>query len=345
MIQSAEVLEVLLKDDVQNYYTIRFKFLNRPGNNDENFNTAIPLDIHVKSIPVPGEIVLIISAASSFAGNFRLNEGTYYYLNIVNIQSNINYNGVPRSSTVPTSNAQSYQNTVLGINSSAIQSAPSRDKKTFELTNVNSLQLFEGDVVVEGRYGNSIRMGSTIKNSSAVSKQPTWVLGSPGDPIIVIANSSGQLSKKSFRIEDINKDDSSIYLTSTQKLPLRVAGPQTLANIKFGPLLNNLSGKQIIVNSDRIVLNAKTNEVILSSAKGILVTSKDDIVVESSSEITLNAPTINLGFPAIYSAVNGESLQSILRVMVNALNPLTAGALTPLSATIETLLLSSRVKL
>jgi hypothetical protein len=341
MIQSAEVLEVLLKDNIQNYYTIRFKFLNRPGNNDENFNTAIPLDIHVKSIPVPGEIVLIVSAASNFAGNFRLNEGTYYYLNIVNIQSNINYNGVPRSSTVPTSNAQSYQNTVLGINSSAIQSTPSRDKKTFELTNVNSLQLFEGDVVVEGRYGNSIRMGSTIKNSSDVSKQPTWVLGSPGDPIIVIANSSEQLSKKSFRIEDINKDDSSIYLTSTQKLPLRVAGPQTLANIKFGPLLNNLSGKQIIVNSDRIVLNAKTNEVILSSAKGILVTSKDDIIIESSSEVTLNAPTINLGFPAIYSAVNGEPLEVILNAIISSILAITPASPSGAGAAFAQTLLST----
>ena len=38
MLQSAEVIEVILTDNDKNYpdyYTIRFKFLNRPGNNDE----------------------------------------------------------------------------------------------------------------------------------------------------------------------------------------------------------------------------------------------------------------------------------------------------------------------
>jgi hypothetical protein len=324
MIQSAEVIEVLLKDDIQNYYTIRFRFLSQPGNNDENFNTAIPLNIHVKSIPVPGEIVLIVAAASSFAGNFRLNEGTYYYLSIVNIQSDINYNGVPKSSTVPQSNTQNYSNTTLGIKSSTNQSQPSREFKTFEQTNVNSLQLYEGDIVLEGRYGNSLRFGSTIKNSSLISKQTTWTSGKVGDPIIILSNTKNKSSiQQVFRIEDINKDDSSIYLTSTQKIPLKIAGPQTLTNVKLGPVLNNLVGKQILVNSDRIVLNAKQEEIIISSAKGTVITSKADIIIESSSEITLDAAKINLGFPAIYSAVNGELLETILNSIITAIGTIT----------------------
>ena len=56
MLQSAEVIEVILKDNVPGYYSIRFKFLNRPGNNDENTNIALPLNAHIKSIPVPGEM-------------------------------------------------------------------------------------------------------------------------------------------------------------------------------------------------------------------------------------------------------------------------------------------------
>jgi hypothetical protein len=83
----------------------------------------------------------------------------------------------------------------------------------------------------------------------------------------------------------------------------------------------------------------------LSSNKGVSVTSKGDIIIESSRDITLNAPAVNLTSTAIYSAVNGEPLQQVLRAVVNALNPLAGGVLTPLSATIETLLLSSKVKL
>jgi hypothetical protein len=313
MLQSAEVIEVFLKDNVQNYYTIRFKFLNQPGSNDENTNIASPLNAHIKSIPVPGEIVLIVNAASAFAGNFRLNEGTFYYMNDVNIQSSINYNGVPTSTNLPKSNNPSYQNASLGITSTPNQSQPNRTKKTFEIVNnVKPLQLFEGDVVMEGRNGNSIRLSSTIKNSNEITKQPTYTLGSVGDPILLISNTKTNSALRGFRIEDIRTDDSSIYLTSTQRIPLTLAGPTTVTNINIGTFTQNLSGKQIIMNSDRIVLNAKEKELALSSKNGISITSKGDIVLESSNAITLNSPTINLGYPAIYSGVNGELLEIIL---------------------------------
>ena len=346
MLQSAEVIEVLLQDNIQDYYTVRFKFLSRPGSNDENTNTAIPLNTHIKTIPVPGEIILIVTAASSFAGNFRLNDGTFYYLSIVNIQSNINYNGIPTSATVPTTNATSFRDATLGVSSALKTTQPSRNKKTFEIiNNINPLQLFEGDVVVEGRNGNSIRLGSTIKNTSEISKQPTWSSNNPGDPILIISNTKKNLATKGFRIEDINKDDSSIYLTSTQRLSLNLVGPQTISNLKLGPISRNLSGKQIIMNSDRIVLNAKANEIFISSNKGTSITSKGDIVLESSEGITLNAPTVNLTSTALYSAVNGEPLEAILNAIVTALNSL-GGLGAPAQALIATnLYKSTKVKL
>ena len=355
MLQSAEVIEVILTDNDKNYpdyYTIRFKFLNRPGNNDDNTNTAFPLNAHVKSIPVPGEIVLIVNAASSFAGNFRLNEGTFYYMNDVNVQSNINYNGVPTSGKVPFSNAASYQNASFGVVSTPNQSQPDRVKKTFKILNgQNALQLFEGDVVMEGRSGNSIRLGSTINGLTGITKQPTWTLGDPGDPIMIISNTKKNSSSKGFRIEDINKDDSSIYLTSTQRIPLKLAGPTTVTNINIGTFTQNLSGKQIIMSSDRIVLNAKEKEIALSSKNGISITSKGDIVLESSNEITLNAPTINLGYPTIYSGVNGEPLDNILNAIITSILAITPASPTGAGAAFAQTLVnlglhkSTRVKL
>ena len=347
MLQSAEVIEVFLTDNIANYYTIRFKFLNRPGNNDENTNTAFPLNAHVKSIPVPGEIVLIVTAASSFAGNFRLNEGTFYYMNDVNVQSNINYNGVPTSGKVPFSNAASYQNASFGVVSTPNQSQPDRVKKTFKVLNgQNALQLFEGDVVMEGRSGNSIRLSSTINGLTGITKQPTWTLGAPGDPIMIISNTKKNSSSKGFRIEDINKDDSSIYLTSTQRIPLKLAGPTTVTNINIGTFTRNLSGKQIVMSSDRIVLNAKEKEIALSSKNGISISSKGGIVLESSKDITLEASTINLGFPAVYSAVNGEPLEFILTALASGLNSAVPGLGVPAQGLINSgLFKSTKVKL
>jgi hypothetical protein len=299
MFESAEVIEVFLVDTIQNYYTIRFKYLSRPGSSDANASTAIPLDTHIRTIPVPGEIVLIVTAASAFAGNFR-KEGTNYYLSTVNIQSSINYNGVPTSSEIPQSNKTSYGNASLGASFSPNASTPARTKKTFKpLNGQNALQLFEGDVVIEGRSGNSIRLSSTVNGTSGITKQPTWTLGNPGDPILIITNTKKNLAPNGFRIEDIKKDDSSIYLTSTQRLPLVLAGPLSTTNIKIGTFSTNLSGKQIVMSTDRIVLNAKEKEIALSSKNGISISSKGGIVLESSKDITLEAPAINLGFPAI----------------------------------------------
>ena len=281
MLQSAEVIEVFLTDDIANYYTIRFKFLNRPGNNDENTNTAFPLNAHVKSIPVPGEIVLIVTAASSFAGNFRLNEGTFYYMNDVNVQSNINYNGVPTSGKVPFSNAASYQNASFGVVSTPNQSQPDRVKKTFKILNgQNALQLFEGDVVMEGRSGNSIRLSSTINGLTGITKQPTWTLGNPGDPIMILSNTKKNSSSKGFRIEDINKDDSSIYLASTQRIPLKLANKSAEINVE------NYTKPQVVINSNRLVFNSKVDSIIMSAKKDIfLSTDKSktsvNLIVES----------------------------------------------------------------
>jgi hypothetical protein len=351
MLYSAEVIEVILKDNIPNYYTIRFKFLTGATNNDEDTQKAYPLNAHVKSIPVPGEIVLIVSAASSFAGNLRT-EGTYYYLNDVNIQSSINYNGVPTAGSVPSSNAPRITDVSAGMTFTPNQSQPNRTKKTFEIiSNVRPLQLFEGDVVVEGRYGNSIRLGYTIKNSRDITTQPKYTLGNVGDPILLISNTKPNSTiVNGFRIEDIITDDSSIYLTSTQRIPLTLAGPTTVTNVKMTtlgstPFTQNLSGKQIIMNSDRIVLNAKEKEIALSSKNGISITSTKDIVLESSEAITIDAPIINLGSPANDFAVNGRIAQNILRTLVNTLNPIAGGALTPLSTLIETSLLSKKVKL
>jgi len=346
MFESAEVIEVFLVDTIQNYYTIRFKYLSRPGSSDANASTAIPLDTHIRTIPVPGEIVLIVTAASAFAGNFR-KEGTNYYLSTVNIQSSINYNGVPTSSEIPQSNKTSYGNASLGASFSPNASTPARTKKTFKpLNGQNALQLFEGDVVVEGRSGNSIRLSSTVNGTSGITKQPTWTLGNPGDPILIISNTKKRLAPNGFRIEDINKDDSSIYLTSTQRLPLVLAGPLGTTNIKIGTFSTNLSGKQIVMSSDRIVLNAKEKEIALSSKNGISISSKGGIVLQSSKDITLEATTINLGFPAVYSAVNGEQLESILTALASGLNSAVPGLGGPAQGLISSgLFKSTKVKL
>jgi hypothetical protein len=172
---------------------------------------------------------------------------------------------VPTAGNVPVSNNSNYQDASLGITYAINQSQPNRIKKTFEIiNNVKPLQLFEGDIVIEGRGGNSIRLSSTIKNSNEITKQPTWLPTKTGDPIMIISNTKPNSAiTNGFRIEDINKDDSSIYLTSTQKIGI------TLANSSLENNVSNYTSPQIIFNSSRIILNSKVDNIIMSSKKDI----------------------------------------------------------------------------
>jgi len=67
-------------------------------------------------------------------------------------------------------------------------------------------------MILEGRFGNSIRFGS----SNPRGKNNWSENDSEGDPITIISN--GQSGDKSISIENINGDASSIYLTSNQNI-------------------------------------------------------------------------------------------------------------------------------
>jgi hypothetical protein len=80
---------------------------------------------------------------------------------------------------------------------------------------------YMGDVIYEGRWGNSIRFGSTVKSKSQYSN-PWSRSGNNGDPITIVRNGQNKLANEFGAepiTENIKNDLSSIYLTSTQALP------------------------------------------------------------------------------------------------------------------------------
>ena len=51
-----------------------------------------------------------------------------------------------------------------------------------------------------------------------IHKSPTWSGDTNGDPITIFSNGRINLNDREFVVEDIEKDNSSLYLTSTQKI-------------------------------------------------------------------------------------------------------------------------------
>ena len=206
--QFARVYDVLLSDSEDqarkfevpagSIGTILFKFLTK-GVEDLSpiLQKALPFDSRVRSFPVKNEIVEIVNAPTKDAQDARTNTlPDYYYKSVVDMWGSSEHNARPNTQ-FNTSKAEVTGNFV-------------------EKGNIGRLLHLPGDFVMEGRFGNAIRFGSS--NNKAGVNSP-W-RGPDSSPLVIISNGKAS-SKMSF--EDVNKDGSSMYILSDQTLPFEPA--------------------------------------------------------------------------------------------------------------------------
>src|SRR6056300_358917 len=266
-IQSGTIQAITLRDDDPNeVYSIQVLSERATG----NFETAYPLDANIKRIPLLGESVILISALGPEAsGGSRRN--IQYYLPPTSVQNNVHNNALPKGANpVGAVSAQGSISSAVAGNPNITKRDSDSDLGTgfVERTDVGSLQPFLGDVLIEGRFGHSLRFGYTPL-LSITSKRPSWnAPGKVSEPITILSNgrkSGGSFNK--FIIEDINDDLSSIWLTSKQQLKLKPSQKKIGDGVKNPNLWKDPS---IVLNSDRLFLNARDERVIISGKKDIV---------------------------------------------------------------------------
>ena len=231
---------------------------------------AYPFDMSMRRIPLIGETVIILQGASGESSPDKRNSNTtYYYLNPVSIQKNPHNNALPTSKTLISAGAAvaGYAAAAAGIPGISGGGGDSDLGAGFsERDDVGSVQPFIGDVLLEGRFGHSMRFGYTPKGSKTTEK-PSWSSSTDNDPITIISNgrkSGGSYNK--FIIEDVNDDLSSIWLGSSQKIKLTPA--QT--GIAGADNPSSYGKPSIYLNSDRVFLNARKENVIIAAKKDII---------------------------------------------------------------------------
>jgi hypothetical protein len=181
---------------------------------------------------------------------------------------------------------------------------------------------FMGDSLLEGRHGQSIRFGSTAKSKSQYANN--WsTSGNNGDPITILRN--GQSPNTDDRgwipvTENINDDLSSIYLTSYQKIPFGLTNENFISYIKPPLTPSQFSNPQIILNSDRIILNAKNDSILISGQNSVGISSNESINIESIKEINLSSKLIRLGGTnADQSVLKGDKTVEYLKILITEL--------------------------
>ncbi len=207
MLKIARVQDIILDASHPGYAgelsigTILYTFLDDPPPpNLSECNKAKPLNANIKQYPVPNEIVFLVSAPSP---NYNEHNNLVdYYLHPHAIYKDPNLNALPN----------------------ALDASGDFYKGEYfpELEDIRPLQPYEGDLIIEGRFGNSIRFGATTPRN--LVRRNYWSSkGNVGDPITIIRNGQkihdrADDSNFDHTIEHINFDDSCIFLCSNQSI-------------------------------------------------------------------------------------------------------------------------------
>lgn len=345
-IRSVRVRDIVLSPDHPRFEevggwiglgTIFFEDAGNPGLNSPSKTTqqARPYFSNSKFYPLINEIVSIIQSPdpinSQNTGDFG--RTISYYFPPANSWNSAHHNAIvsPLGDSLNPSaeDLKSLGQVLDGIpNRPKEQQSPAFLGNQFkERNNIYPLFSYEGDYILEGRWGNSIRLGSTVNNGWIKNQWSSE--GENGDPILIIRNGQNPNTSQEgwvSTIEDIGEDESSIYLTSTQKVSFF---PSSFRTDSFGPDDTSITppseyqGNHIILNSGKLTLNAKSEGVLISSPKVIHLSSGDGIHLDTQNQLVLSANEVYIADrSASERVVLGDKLVDELRALTSALSSL-----------------------
>ena len=205
---------------------------------------------------------------------------------------------------------------------------------------MRTLHRFEGDILVESRFGSELLMKAFDKNRGndvGDTKYPDYK--NSGNPMLILRNRQrplvkvgqtlslkhspnpatvvGTIEEKNvggYLDENINHDGSSMYMTSgltisewvttCYKRMFHDSKDEEVAKFR-GPSTfvypSPMKGDQIVINSDRLVLSARYAEILSYSKKRYGICTDNEFTVDSHQQMVLTTHTkIVLNSPAIY---------------------------------------------
>ncbi len=331
---SARVTDIILDDQHPEFEnngqwggvgTIFFEAVEgSPSLSSDIPSVATPLIPYLKNYPLVNELVLLFFVPNNSV-NLNSNTKQYFYINPISIWNHPHLNAYPNlqsSGQVQPSQQKSYQAIEQGQTRKSSNeeieysyNSPLVGGTFIERSNIHPLLSFAGDIITEGRWGNSIRLGSTAKTDSILYGNNWSDTGEDGNPITIIRNGQPDDSSEEGYlpiVENINKDLSSIYLTSNQTIPLNteITNNPTIKN-NIPESIGSYEGSQVLINSNRLVFNTKADSIILNSQSTISLTSINTVGIYSQEgDIVLQSAknNIRLGDPnASQSLVLGDT--------------------------------------
>lgn len=219
--EPVEVLDVLTDVNDSNATAVSGRYVVSQQNHPiEQTFLFYPLDPNNLQIPVRGEVVL----GTEFLGK-------YYYMSKLNIQNSPIANTKPNISSYASKPVEDFQ---LG---KYFTENPNGSKK---------LITREGDTILQGRFGNSIRLGSNQSEDFFNDPRTFDFIDSPNVKIVSGISDIGN-DENVYYQENLNTEINSIYLTTKERVSFNYNNEE----------IDNVDEPQITIQSDNIVFHGR----------------------------------------------------------------------------------------
>jgi hypothetical protein len=284
----ARVIDIIMDDEHPDYDTyggpnsigmVYYRFISQEGmdtseeGESEYTGQAFPITTSHRLLPLKNEIILLTKGPDPLVDEGS-GAGRIYYTTSYSIWNHPHHNAIP----VRTEDKPEEVNIGTGIE---------LDSK------ISPLQPFPGDVLMEGRLGQSIRFAGGFSTKSTFTDE-----SNVNKPLIIISNGQKETEDGFLHIvEDINQDPSSIYMTSDNIIPLTLANEKRDSYETSPDLPSSYKGSQLLLNSDRLTLNARESDILLSSKTSIGLNS-NTVNIDGKDYLCVDADKIYLGSKA-----------------------------------------------
>lgn len=248
------------------------------GRDQELLDWADPLDSTIQEMPLLGEIVVIHKVF-----------GNFFYMRKVFLSHRMQENAMLKMNDLMDNRSTKIKSKVASTNEELTLESHKFGDYFRPDSRVRQLKHFEGDVIIQGRMGNSIRFGSSQIDPSSKGMAPNLLFrtGQAKD----VENTDCTTDKVfGLIVEDINKDVSSIWMTSDQVVPYE---PTTVnAGSFYRSVVNppqKYDGGQIIINSDRLLLGSKKTHIMMFAHEEIHLNSFKRTSIDTNDTIFMTA--------------------------------------------------------
>ncbi|MDA9050859.1 hypothetical protein N9H35_00370 [bacterium] len=304
----ARVVDIILDDahedwstfgEIESLGAIRFRVIGQQQDESDPklLDIAYPMNSNFKNYPLLNEIVIITSAPSIEKDDSIINHTRFFYTTVVSIWNSPHHNAFP----------DIYQN----------PGEPDLGYNFEDKANVAPIQPAQGDVIIEGRQGQSLRFTGT-------DYEKKFVETNEQKPITIISNGKASADPATPIVENIDDDPASIYLVEDHTVLLTQANDKRDAWDSEPDTADSYQGSQVLINSGRLFFNAKEESILLSATEAV-AGNATTISFDGIDYVALDAVKVYLGTEAFGErepVLLGATTQDWMRQLLSELERL-----------------------